>query len=103
MKGEGKGRGRGNFYIILIYLNQLLLSKPCAILHLFFRNFFRGGGWVGLILFIPRTVSKHKVQLLPSKVCAILHLLKEKGGQPPPLKKFYQNIIKIKKKFLEIF
>ena len=34
MKGGGGGRGRGNFFIILRYLNQLLLNKPCAILYL---------------------------------------------------------------------
>ena len=27
-------KGRGSFFIILIYLKQLLLSKPCAILYL---------------------------------------------------------------------
>ena len=32
---QGGGRGRGNFFIILRYLKQLLLSKPCAILYLF--------------------------------------------------------------------
>ena len=41
---------------------------------------------VGVILFIPRTVSKHKVQLLPSKVCAILHLLNKEVANPHPLK-----------------
>ena len=43
-----------------------------------------GGGGVGVILFIPRTVSKHKIQLLPSKVCAILYLLNEWVANPPP-------------------
>ena len=33
---------------------------------------------VGVILFIPRTVAKHKLQLLPKKLCAILHLLKDR-------------------------
>ena len=107
-------RGRGSFFIILRYLKQLLLSKPCAILYLlkdrvanptplnkyfkknFLEIFFLGGGeGVGVILFIPRTVSKHKVQLLPSKVCAILYLLKERVANPHPLNKFSQNIIKI--------
>ena len=31
---KGGGRGRGSFFIILRYLKQLLLSKPCAILYL---------------------------------------------------------------------
>ena len=48
-----------------------------------------------VILFIPRTVSKHKIQLLPSKVCAIFYLLKDKVATPNSLKKFSQNIIKI--------
>ena len=40
----------------------------------FFGNFFifRGGEEVGVSLFIPRTVSKYKIQLLPCKVCATL-------------------------------
>ena len=37
----------------------------------------RGGGeGVEVILFIPRTVSKHKIHLLPSKVCAIWYMKK---------------------------
>ena len=32
---KGGGRGRGSFFIILRYLKQLLLGKPCAILYLF--------------------------------------------------------------------
>ena len=44
---------------------------------------FLGKGGVGnsvegvggrVIFFIPKTVSKHKIQLLPSKECAILYL-----------------------------
>ena len=41
---------------------------------------------VEVILFIPRTVSKHKVQLLPSKVCAIWYLLNKGVANPNPLK-----------------
>ena len=52
----------------------------------FFQFFLGGGEGIGVILFIPRTVSKHKVQLLPSKVCTILHLLKEEVAYPHPLK-----------------
>ena len=63
------------------------------------KNFLWGGERVGVILFIPRTFSKHKVQLLPSKVCAILHLFKEGVANPQPLKNFSQNIIKMKKSF----
>ena len=59
--------------------------------------FLGGGKGVGIILFIPRTVSKHKIQLLPSKVCAILYLLKEKVANPHPLNKFPQNKIRLKK------
>ena len=46
--------------------------------------FLGGGEGVGVILFIPRTVSKHKVQLLRSKVCAVSHLLKKKVANPTP-------------------
>ena len=60
-------------------------------------------GWGGVILFIPITVSKHKIQLHPSKVCAILYLLKERVANPHPLKKFSQNIIKLKKNFWKFF
>ena len=64
---------------------------------------FGGGGGgregVGVILFIPRTVSKHKIQLLPSKVCAILYLFKERVANPHPLNKFPQNKKKFKKNF----
>ena len=56
-------------------------------------SFLGGGKGVGVILFIPRTVSKHKIQLLPSKVCAIWYLFKERVAKPHPLKKFSQNII----------
>ena len=66
-----------------------------------FTNFFTVG--VGVILFIPRTVSKHKIQLLPSKVCAIWYLSKERVANPHPLKKFSQNIIKLKKNFWKFF
>ena len=45
-----------------------------------FGNFLGGGEGIRVILFIPRTVSKYKVQLLPSKVCDFLYLLK--GGYP---------------------
>ena len=61
--------------------------------------FLAGEERVGVILFIPRTISKHKVPLLPSKVCAILHLLNKEVANPPPLKKISQNNIKIKKVF----
>ena len=64
--------------------------------------FLGGGKGVGVFLFIPRTVSKHKIQLLPSKVCAILYILKERVANPNPLKFFSQNIM-IEKKVLEIF
>ena len=93
--------GRGSFFILLKYLKRLLLCKPYAILYLlkdrvanrtplnkFLKNFleifeFSGGKeGVGVILFIPKTVSKHKVQLLPSKVCAILYLSKERVANP---------------------
>ena len=50
--------------------------------------FLGGGKGVGVILFIPRTVSKHKIQLLPSKVCAIWYLFKERVANPHPLKNF---------------
>ena len=45
-----------------------------------------GGGEVGVvvILFIPRTVSKHKIQPLPCKVCAILYLSKDRVAHPHP-------------------
>ena len=52
-----------------------------------------------VIFFIPRTVSKHKIQLLPSKVCAFLYVLKKRVVNPHPLKNFSQNIIKLKKNF----
>ena len=117
MKGGGGGRGRGNFFIILRYLNQLLLNKPCAILHLlkdrvanptplnkFFKNiikkiflknlleiFLGGGEGARVSLFIPRIVSKHKVQLLPSKVCAILHLFKKNVANPHPVIKNFSK------------
>ena len=39
---------------------------------------------VGVILFTPRTVSKHKIQLLPSKVCAILYLSNDRVADPHP-------------------
>ena len=58
---------------------------------------------MGVILFIPRTVSKYKIQLLPSEVCAILYILKEVVVNPHPLNKFSQNIIKLKKKFWKFF
>ena len=61
--------------------------------------YFRGGKGAGVILFIPRTVSKHKIQLFPSEVCSILYLLKEKVANPHPLKKCSQNKIKFKKNF----
>ena len=46
----------------------------------------RGGGGegVGVILFVPRTVSKDNIQLLPCKVCAILYLSKERVANPHP-------------------
>ena len=75
---KGGGRGSGSFFIILRYLKQLLLSKPCAILYLFkemvanptpLNKFLKNikklkkNFWkfyfqerVGVILFIPRTV-----------------------------------------------
>ena len=64
-------------------------------------NFFYFRGWegAGVILFIPGTVSKHKIQLFPSEVCSILYLLKEKVANPHPLKKCSQNKIKFKKNF----
>ena len=97
------GRGRGSFFIILRYLKQLLLSKHCAILYLFkdevanptplnkfFKNIIKKKFLKNfleiLFLFIPRTVSKQKVQLLPSKVCAILDLFKVGVANPHPLK-----------------
>ena len=85
--------GRGSFFIILRYLKQLLLSKPCAISYLlkdreanltplnkFFKNIIKKNFFlflgnvegVRVILIVPRTVTKHTVQLLPFKVCAIL-------------------------------
>ena len=42
------------------------------------------GEGVGVILFIPRTVLKHKVQLLLSKVFAVLYLLKDRVANPYP-------------------
>ena len=65
--------------------------------------FFGGGEGVKVVLFIPRRVSKHKVQLLPSKVCAIFHLLKEGVANPHPFNKFSQSIFKIKKSFWNFF
>ena len=62
--------------------------------------FFLGGGkGAGVILFIPRTVLKHKIQLFPSEVCSILYLLEKKVANPHPLKKCSQNKIKFKKNF----
>ena len=67
-------------------------------------NFFLGGGkGAGVILFIPRTVSKHKIQLFPSEVCSILYLLKEKVANPHSLKKCSQNKIKFEKNFEKFF
>ena len=47
-------------------------------------NFFIFRGWRGVrvILFVPRTVSKHKIQLLPYKVCAILYQSKDRVANP---------------------
>ena len=45
----------------------------------------RVGVGVGVILFIPRTVSKHKIQLFPSKVCATLYLSKKRVAHSIPL------------------
>ena len=61
--------------------------------------FLGGEEGVGVTLFIPIIVSKHKVQLLPSKVCAILHLLKVGVVNPHSFKEIFSNIIKIKKVF----
>ena len=49
---------------------------------------------VGVLLFIPRTVSKHKIQLLSSKLRAILYLSKYRIANPRPLKNFFKNIIR---------
>ena len=37
-----------------------------------------------VILFIPITVLKHKIQLLPCKVCAFLYLSKDRVANPYP-------------------
>ena len=88
--------GVGKRFFLLRGLKQILLSKPCAILYLFkdgeanptpLNNF--------LILFVPKTVSKHKIQLVPSKVRAILYLLKERVANPHLLKyKFFKISLK---------
>ena len=39
---------------------------------------------VGVILFIPRTVSKHKIQLLLWKVFTILYVSKDRVANPHP-------------------
>ena len=62
--------------------NIIKLKKNLGIFH--FGGGMRGGEVVGVILFIPRTVSKHKRQLLPCKVCAILYLSKERVANPHP-------------------
>ena len=60
---------------------------------------FGGGRKGGRGNFIHSKNSfKHKIQLFPSKVCATLYLFKERVANPHPLKKFSQNIIKLKKK-----
>ena len=64
--------------------NIIKLKKNLEIFNFFLGGGVRGGEVVGVILFIPRTVSKHKRQLLPSKVCAILHLLKDGVANPHP-------------------
>ena len=53
-----------------------------------FWKFLIFGGWevVGVIFFIPRTVSKQKIQLLPGKVCAFLYLSIDRVANPHPLK-----------------
>ena len=64
-----------------------------------FWKFFNFWGMVGngvgvrVILFIPRTVSKHKIQLLPSKVCPFLYLLKERVANPHPQCDLTQNFL----------
>ena len=88
----------GKGVVFSLYLKQLLLRKPCAILYLlndrvanptplnkFFKKiikikkiFLGSGEGIGVILFIPRTVSK---------VCAILYLLKEGVVNPHPFNK----------------
>ena len=42
-----------------------------------YKNYF-------VFFFIPRTLSKHKIQLLPSKVCAFLYLSKDRVANPHP-------------------
>ena len=56
-----------------------------------FKIFGEGRGWegVGVILFNPITVSKHKIQLLTNKPCAILYLLKDRVTNLTPLNKFF--------------
>ena len=96
---------------MLKYFKQLFLCKPYAILYLLkdrvanltplndvFKNiikkiFLGGGEGVGVVLFIPRTVLKHKIQLLPNKVCAILQLIKEKVANPHPECDLIQNYL----------
>ena len=56
--------------------------------------FLGGGEEIGVILFIPRAVSKYEVQLLPSKVCAILY---------PPLINFLKISLNLKKIFGNFF
>ena len=79
--------------MIRFFKNQLTKSLDCDLKifesESFDSNIFWGGGVsggevVGVILFIPRTVSKHKRQLLPCKVCAILYLSKERVANPHP-------------------
>ena len=48
---------------------------------------------VGVILFIPRTVSKHKIQLLPCKVFAILFLSKDRVANLIPECGLIQNYL----------
>ena len=54
---------------------------------------FKGWGGVGVILFIPRTVSKYKIQLLPSKVCAFLYLSEDRADNPTPECDLIQNYL----------
>ena len=86
-------------FVKKIYVNKIAEKKRVTRLpnfpdrRIIIGNFFifRGWGGAGVILFIPRTVLKHKVQLLPTKVCAILYLLKDKVANPHPLKKIFSK------------
>ena len=56
-----------------------------------FFNFLKVGVGEGVILFIPRTVSKHKRQLLPQQSMCYFAPIKRGGSQPHPLKSIFSK------------